>query len=668
MPEAFARTARDGLDRMAAPWPPAYFRRVTGTRTTARRASQLAKPAAISPGAALAVRVYRWLLPAVIAAITIAAFLPVLGDGFVDWDDDKNFVNNPHFRGLGAEQLHWMWTTFLMGHYIPLSWMTLGLDHQLWGMNPAGYHLTSLLLHAANAVAVFALLRLLLSLANPETAEGQPASIAMAAGIGALIFAVHPLRVESVAWVTERRDVLSGLFFFMSIFEYVRSRVAPPSDERRGYLISLVLFVCALLSKATSMTLPAVLLVINAYPLRRIGGDAGWWSAAAKRVYLELVPFALLALAVAVLSIVALHPPTQLGAGAKIAVSAYSLVFYLWKEVAPVHLSPLYEMPQHVSPTDPRFVASYFFVAALAAALWISARKRWGAVASVIAFVVISLPMLGAVQNGPQIAADRYAYHAAPAIAALFAAGALWLLSRGRALTLGLSFIVVLALSALTWQQAEVWHNSETLWQQVLDVDPNSSIAHSSMANVRYKQNRVQEGVEHSERAVAINPTYAEGYNGLGVGLAREGRVPDAIVAYERALSLQPKFDEAQTNLGVSLAQQGDLAAAIEHYQRAIAENPDNGNAHVNWGNALVRLERPAEAVEHYAAAVRIRPDNSDAQLNWGVALAREGRFADAIEHFRAALAIDPNNADARGYLVRATQLLDAPRQRRPNT
>lgn len=654
---------------MAGSRPTIYFRRVTGTRTTARRARPPAPPSANNGAAVPGARTYRWFFPVVIAAVTFAAFLPVLNDGFVDWDDDKNFLNNPHFRGLGMEQLHWMWTTFLLGHYIPLSWMTLGLDHQLWGMNPTGYHLTNLLLHAANAIVVFALLRLLLSLAQPDTAEREPGSVVMAAGIGALIFAVHPLRVESVAWITERRDVLSGLFLFMSVFEYVRSRGAPARRERRGYLISLVLFVCALLSKATSMTLPAVLLVINAYPLRRIGGQAGWWSDRARRVYLELAPFALLASATAILSIVALHPPAQLGVGAKVAVSAYSLMFYLWKEVVPVQLSPLYEMPQRVSLTDPRFIAGYLFVVALVAGIWLCVRKRlWGPLAAVTTFVLVSLPMLGAVQNGPQIAADRYAYHAAPAIAALLAAGTLRLRSRARTLTFGLSFVVVLTLSALTWQQTEVWRNSETLWQQVLDVDPNSFIAHSSMANVRYRQNRVQEGVEHSERAVAINPAYAEGYNGLGIGLAREGRIPDAIVAYERALALKPTFDEAQTNLGVSLAQQGDFRAAIEHYQRALVANPDNANAHVNWGNALVRLERPADAVEHYAAAVRIRPDNPDAQLNWGVVLARDGRFADAIEHFRAALVIDPNNADARGYLARATQLLEAQRPHQPNT
>ena len=611
-------------------------------------------------------RAYGWLIPVTVAAATIAAFLPILGNSFVDWDDDKNFVNNPHFRGLGLEQLRWMWSTFHIGHYVPLSWMTLGLDYEVWGMNATGYHLTSLLLQAANAVVAYALVRRLLTLAEPETAERQPGSIMIAACVGALVFSLHPLRVESVAWATERRDVLSGLFFLMSILVYVRSRGT--ARDRRGWLAALALFACALLSKATSMTLPAVLLVINAYPLRRIGGRVGWWSAAAKRVYVELVPFAVFALGVAVLSIVALHPSRQLTGGEKIAVSSYSLMFYLWKEIAPVGLAPLYEMPQHVNPWEPRFLAGYVFVVALAGSIWIGTRKHWsGFVAAMTAFVLVTLPMLGAVQNGPQIAADRYTYHAAVALAVLVAGGALRLLSRARGGTVCLAVVVVLTLGVLTWEQSGVWRTSETLWQQVLDVDPNSSIAHSSMANVRYKQNRVHEGLEHSQRAVALNPNYGKGFNGLGVGLAREGRVAEAIAAYERALLLEPTFDEAETNLGVSLAQRNDIEGAISHYAHALSINPDNSNAHVNWGNALVRLGRPGEAVEHYAAAIRIQPDNTDAEVNWGASLARQGQYAGAIEHFRAALTIDPNNADARAYLTRATQLLEPSRQPPPN-
>lgn len=600
--------------------------------------------------------ILRWAAPLVVAALTIVAFLPVLQNGFVSWDDDRNFVENPHFRGLGLDHLRWMWTTFHMGHYVPLSWMTLGLDYEVWGMNPAGYHLTSLVLHAANAVVVYALSRRLLALSMSGSLVDSSRWLTVGAAFAALVFAVHPLRVESVAWATERRDVLSGFFYLSSLLAYLRWRDS--NSRRRTYWIALALFACALLSKATSMSLPAVLLILNVYPLRRLGWSSGWWSESAKRVYSEIAPFALLAASTAALSIIALHPPSQLGPAAKLVVSAYSLVFYLWKTIAPIGLAPLYEMPQHVDPAAMRFVASAAIVAVIAAVAWALSRRRPGVVAAFVAFFVVTLPMLGVVQNGPQIAADRYTYHAAPALALLAGAGLLVLLRWAPPIAGGLAAIIVLALAGLTWEQSTIWRNSETLWSRVLDVDDESSIAHSAMANILYRQNRVQEAIEHSQRAVAIAPEYPEALNGLGVGLARQGRAADAIEDYRRALAIKPAYDDAETNWGVALAQQGDAAGAIEHYQRALAINPDNSNAHVNWGNALVRLDRPDEAIVHYAAALRIRGDNADAHHNWGVALARQGKFAEAIEHFRAALTIDPNHAEAQQYLDKATQLL----------
>jgi protein O-mannosyl-transferase len=604
--------------------------------------------------------VVRTAVPIAVAALTILAFLPILGNGFVSWDDDRNFVENPQFRGLGPDQLHWMWTTFHMGHYVPLSWMTLGLDYTLWGMNPTGYHVTSLLIHAGNAVLVYFLARTILA----RVERGQPVAaprqnqlpLTVAAGFAALAFAVHPLRVESVAWATERRDVLSGLFYFSSILVYLRSRIS--GESKRGYWTSLALFVCALLSKATSMSLPVVLLILNVYPLRRLGSDAHWIGAKARRVYLELVPFALLSAATALLSIIALHPPGQLGIAQKVAVSTYSLVFYLWKTVAPFGLAPLYEMPPHVNPLEPRLVASEIIVIGLAAFAWF-ARRRWPAMTTaLLLFFVVTLPMLGVVQNGPQIAADRYTYHAAPAIAILAGAALLMLIERSTAVSVVTASILVVALSAATWQQSAVWRDSGTLWARVLEVDDNSSIAHSAMSNVLYRQNRVGEGVEQSERAVAIAPNYPEALNGLGVGLARQGHVPEAIENYARALAIKPAYDDAESNWGVALAQQGDLSDAIEHYRRAVEINPNNANAHVNWGNALVRLNRIDEAIPHYATAVNIRSDNVDAQHNWGVALARQKKFAEAITHFRAALSIDPEHAEARQYLELATRLL----------
>src|SRR5439155_21822245 len=206
-----------------------------------------------------------WLVPALIALVTFATFLPALHNQFVNWDDDKNFLENPHYRGLGWTHLRWMWRTTQLGHYIPLTWMTLGLDYSLWGMNPFGYHLTSLLLHAATAVVFFFVARRILTLALPGPSERGHA-LAVSAGVAALVFAIHPLRVESVAWVTERRDVLSGLFYLSTILMYLRA-CEREERGRRWYSLAVATFVLALLSKSMVVNLPIVLLILDVYPL-----------------------------------------------------------------------------------------------------------------------------------------------------------------------------------------------------------------------------------------------------------------------------------------------------------------------------------------------------------------------------------------------------------------
>src|SRR5438132_1079000 len=369
-----------------------------------------------------------WLVPVLIALVTVAAFLPELQNQSVSWDDAENFLDNPHYRGLGWSQLHWMWTTH-QGHYIPLTWMTLGLDYLLWGMNPVGYHLTSLLLHAANAVVFFFVVRRLLARALPSPSEHGYA-LAVSSGVAALVFAIHPLRVESVAWVTERRDVLSGLFYLVAILLYLRA-CEGGARGRGWYWLSVAVFGCALLSKSMVVNLPVVLLILDVYPLRRLGGAFGWWSEPARRVYVEKIPFVLLAAAasaIAVMAQLSFHAAlsvAQLSVPGRLAISAYGLSFYLWKLVVPVNLSPLYELPPTVNPWAPPFLLSYGLALAITAVVLALRRRMPGLPAAWGAYIVVLLPVLGIFQSGPQIAADRYTYLAGLGWAILAGAGLL---------------------------------------------------------------------------------------------------------------------------------------------------------------------------------------------------------------------------------------------------
>ena len=606
------------------------------------------------------------LAPLCVALVTFIAFLPSLRNGFVNWDDDKNFLANPHYRGLGVEQLRWMWTTFHMGHYVPLTWMTLGLDYVLWGMNPQGYHLTSLLIHCANAVALFYLARRFLTSntarhlvmgANEAATEEVVAqrSVTLAAALCALLFAVHPLRVESVAWITERRDVLSLLFALLCLLAYIKS--ATRASSRRWYWASVLCFACALLSKATVVTLPVVILLVNVHPLHRFTA-IDYRRAAMRSVAIEILPFVVLSTATMLLSIVALHPAEQLRLSGNLAVSAFSLCFYLWKTMLPTALSPLYEMPRGIDPFAARYLASYAtaLLVTLAVVAW---RRRWPSLAAAwIAFVALSLPMLGIIQNGPQIAADRYTYHSAPALALLAGVAITYALTRIRVERVRLvGAAAALVLVVLTWQQCGVWRDSSSLWERVVDLDPRSAYAHSAIATLDFQGNRIDEGIAESRIATELNPDFAEAHNNLGVGLARQGRFDDAILHYRRALQLKPSYDEAHSNLGVALARAGDADAAVDQFRLALATNPDNADTHVNWGNVLVRAGRFVEAISHYERALVIRPDDADAHLNWGVALARDSRLDGAIEHFRRALALDSSSAEARRYLDQAVAL-----------
>jgi len=603
----------------------------------------------------------RWLAPAIVALLTSAAFLPAVQGEFVNWDDDKNFLLNFHYRGLGLDELRWMFTPF-WGHYTPLTWMTLGLDYLLWGMNPAGYHLTNLLLHAATAVAFYFLTVQLLRLAVGGVGEDK--AVWVGAAFAALLFSMHPLRVESVAWITERRDVLSGLFYVLTILGYLRARDRVGRGAR-WYWVSVVLFACALLSKSMAVSLPVVLLILDVYPLRRLGGAVGWWSASARHVYREKIPFVLLAGVASAIALVTVSDfPTlesldNVSPFEQLMIFGYALSFHLWKTIVPLNLSPIYPIyPLLIK--SMALIWSYIIPALIFMVITFGLRHRLpGLLAALLAYVVGLLPIIGIVRFSVHITADRFTYLPCLGWAILAGAGIYYcwrpLVRRRIGLRTfvfinGVAAVVVVGLGGLTWKQAQVWHDSETLWRHALIAVPESQDSHNNLGIAMAKRGELGEAIKHFRQALRINPAYVEAHNNLGIAMVKRGELGEAIKHFRQALRINPAYVEAHNNLGNAMVKRGELGEAIKHFRQALRINPAHAQAHYNLGNAMVKRGELGEAIKHFRQALRINPAYVEAHNNLGHALLKEGKPTEATEHFCQALRL--GHALAQKYLI----------------
>jgi protein O-mannosyl-transferase len=607
------------------------------------------------------------LVGVLLGLIVIGVFLPGLHGEFLDWDDPKNFLENPHYRGLGPAQLHWMFTAFHHGHYMPMTWLTLGWDYVLWGMNPFGYHLTSLLLHAANAILVYLLAIQLMSAVN-RGPQGLTPSLRIGAAFAALLFALHPLRVESVAWVTERRDVLCGFFYLLAILAYLRwcdAQFSGAEEGRGWYGASLAAFSAALLSKSMAVSLPLVLLVLDVYPLRRLTLDRGLMREGEQRRMLkEKIPFLALAAAAAVVAFIAIRHlenlvlMSGLGVVERVSIASFAIVFYLWKMMVPLHLSALYELPDSIHWQAPSFLLSGLLVVTITG-MTLGLRRRWPILAAVwVTYVLMLLPVSGIAQNGPQIAADRYTY--LPMIGWAFLAGGClwtvlastprWATRRVWAPTMAVVVAALIALAVLTRQQVMTWHDSAVLWTHALAVQ-QSSVAHSNFGRVLALQGHFDEAAKHFREAIRIKPAYAMAHNNLGLALASQGQLSEATQHYQEAIRLKPRYADPHYNLGLTLASQGKLAEAVGQYRQALQFRPDYGAAHQSLAIALSGLGQWPEALDHSRDAVRINPDSPEAHNSLGIALARGGDLPNATRHFREAVRLRSDDSRAHNNL-----------------
>jgi len=625
----------------------------------------------------------RLFWPVGIALAASLPFLPSLQGQFLYWDDVTNFLMNEGYRGLGWPQLRYMLTTTLLGHWIPLTWLTLGVNYALGGMNPWGYHLGNLLLHSANAVCLYFIARRLLASASGETParviESMPARVG--AAFAALVFAVHPLRVESVAWITERRDVLSGLFFLLSILFYLRATDGGGFIRGRWRTASLLAFAAAFLSKSIVMTLPGVLLLLDVYPLRRL--RLGW-----RALLLEKWPYAAITAAGAVVAMLALRIGasasawSQTGMSARVGVVAYAFWFYPSRWAWPVGLSPLYELPPRVDLWQGRFLGPLLALVAVTTCLILLRRRAPWALAAWVYSALVLLPVSGIVHAGFQLAHDRYSYLSGLGFAVV-AGGALWALLRaegagrlGRApvtLALAVAVVVVLGLGAASWGQTRIWRDSDSLWERAVALDADCVVCANNLAAALVRRREPSSAViDRAEalvrHAIELRADHFTSYDTLGVILTNRGRTAQAEEAFRHALSLAPNQGAPAANLGALLARQGRYAEAVPWLRKATAAQPafpglrsNLGYALRNHGIELARQGKLDEAVSLLTEASQILTQDPDTHRNLGQALMERGRGADAVPVLERALALD-GGSEATRFLLAQARLQAGPR------
>jgi tetratricopeptide (TPR) repeat protein len=572
-----------------------------------------------------------------LVALILIAFAPAWRAGFI-WDDDTYVIDNP----LMTEAHGWWRIWFSLdstSQYFPLTFTLLRLERQLWGLHPMGYHVVNIFLHAANALLVW---RLLARLRVPG------------AWLGAALFALHPVQVESVAWIAECKNVLMGLFFLTALHTWISFIDTGSERARYYYAAALTGQALALFAKTTACTLPAALLLVL------------WWKERPidrKRV-IQVVPFFLLAFLMGLLTVwwEKFHQGTEgtvfnMSILARCLVASHALWFYLGKLIWPANLA--FSYPRWtVSVNDP---TAYLWLAATMLAAWLIwlGRRRTGrgpAVAGIFFATTLS-PVLGFIMLYTFVytfVADHYQYLAC--IGPLALAGAVFssALRRAQIKFLGPAAysLLLLTLSLLTWRQCETYYNLETLWRATIAHNPTSWLALNDLGALLYNRGETTEAIGYLRRSLAVQPGNAETHNNLAVALDKEGRGDEALDEFRQALICRPAFAEAHRNMGDLLLRRGDVDDALEHFRAAVQLRPDIARARFNLASTLSAKGLVDEAVANYRAALKSDPTNADGHYDLGVLLLQHGQNEAAEAEFRTALNIRPAFLEAQNNLA----------------
>ena len=603
----------------------------------------------------------RWLLAAGLAALTLVAFAAVRREGFVSVDDHIYVTGNARvLAGLSWSGVVWAFTTTYANFWHPLTWLSLMLDVQLFGVNPGAMHVSSLVLHLAATLALFAAL---------SRMTGRPFPSALVAAL----FAVHPQHVESVAWISQRKDVLSTFFMMITLWGYAvyadRRRLGQPA--RAPFLAVIGLLALGLMAKPMLVTLPFVLLLLDWWPLGRAGlrlrlrrgslasGVLPW--APLVREKLPLFGLAAVAAVVAVLAqerggaVAALQAFPLAG---RVANALHSYVAYIGQMFWPVGLVAFYPYPQTVAIWPA--VAALLALLAVAVAVAYAARRRPYLAVGWLWYVGTLFPVSGLVQVGSHAMADRYTYVPLIGLFIMVAWGAADLAGRaglqgtGRVEALPrrvswsgeaavcVACAVVVACAVMTRAQVETWQDSVSLWQHALDVSLSNYYAHNGLGLELTKQGRDAEAKAQFAEATRLAPGFPNGHNNLGLMLAGEDRLDEAVSEFRKALEFNHDYVQAHINLGNALLKSGKSEEAVAHYAEAARLAPESADARTDLGNALLENGRPDEAIETLRGAVGLLPDSAPAHYNLANALLRAGRLPEAVDQYREALRLQP--------------------------
>lgn len=615
-----------------------------------------------------------------LALIMLVAALPyvqTVSHDFINYDDNQYITENLIVqRGLTLEGISWAFTTTTASNWHPLTWISHMIDAQIWGAWAGGHHLTNVLFHVVNSALVF------IALIKLTGALWRSALVA-------LIFAAHPLHVESVAWIAERKDVLSAFFGLLAIIAYIQF-VKHRSIGRYAMVVGA--FACSLMSKPMLVTLPFVLLLLDFWPLKRLGPRAGSVRAAVA----EKVPLLMLAVASSVMTVLAqkwggaLHSLERLPLLDRIENACVAYGVYLLKTLWPSNLSVIYPLSK---PSMTAVVASLLALIAVSTIAIVQWRKRPYLLTGWLWFVGTLVPVIGLVHVGSQAWADRYMY--VPMIGLLIMV--VWTLPDPARLRPHAAIVLnavaaalIIACVSVAWIQVSHWKNSVTLFSHAVEVTDRNVIAMNILGDALRKAGRLEEAHERLRLAAELHPEYpavhnnlgslmmdqarygeaqrryeqslrlndrdASVWNNLGVALFEQGKIAEAETSYRKAIATDARFAQAYVNLGRALAAQSKFNEAVESYTTAIGIRPDLAEAYANLGAALWNQRMVPDAITNFERALSLNPALTDTRVNLGVALASEGRFDEAIAQFEHALRLDPDRADARQYLELARQ------------